>query len=64
MAAGDADQAFFHEQAQHVAAVNAADRLDVGPHDRLAVGDDGQRFPGDAGQAEVWPPRFKRTSQR
>src|SRR5438309_10272297 len=34
ISAGDADQAFFHELAQHLAALDTADRFHVGPRDR------------------------------
>src|SRR4051794_21276767 len=44
VAAGDADEALFHEEPQRLGAVDAADRLDLGAHDRLPVGDDGQRL--------------------
>ena len=51
--ASDADQTLFHQPAQHVAAMDAADGLDVGTHNRLTVGDDGQGFPAGAGERRI-----------
>ena len=50
MAAGDLDEAFFHEETQRFAAMDAADGFDVGARERLAIGDDGERFAGGGGK--------------
>ena len=52
VSAGDAYQTFFHEQAKCLATMNAADAFDVGAHDRLAIGHDGERLAGGPGQAQ------------
>ena len=44
--ADDFDQAAFEQAAQHGAALDASDIVDLRAKDRLAIRDDGQRFNG------------------
>src|SRR3982751_3310180 len=43
-AAGNFDQAAFHQRLQNAIDGDAADRLDIRARDRLPVSDDGERF--------------------
>src|SRR5258708_288698 len=51
VAARDAHQASLHQLPQQVAALDAANGLHVGAHDRLTVADDGESFQCGPAQA-------------
>ncbi len=44
LAPGDADQAVIEQRLEHARGRDAAQLLDLGPGDRLAIGDDGERL--------------------
>ena len=49
----DLHDPLLHQETQGLAAMDAADCLDVGTHDRLAIGDDGKRFARGRRQAQL-----------
>ena len=53
MLADDLDQAAFHELLEQFRALHAAHRFQVGPRDRLPVGDDGERFERRRGESQM-----------
>ena len=52
VAANDLDDALVHQQPQRFAAVDAANRFDVGAHDRLPIGNDGEGFAGGCAELQ------------
>src|SRR5262249_33668646 len=53
MPAGDTDQSLFHQDPQDVTTLYTTDALDVRAHDRLAIGDDSERFACGRGEPQL-----------